>query len=771
MKARTRGLSPLAVVFAALTLSAHPVAVAAQCIDPPADLASWWPGDGTIDDVYNDRDAVLENGASYAAGLVGQAFVLDGIDDFVNVPDQPALNVGSGDFTFSLWVNFASIDEEQILVEKYIETFGPGATGWTFTKLGGNVLHVATPSTFIYSDSLSLAANTWIHAAVRRDGNSLEILANGVEVAAGTVSGSLSSTSSLKLGHRGDPDDTPGSNDTRGFYLNGRIDDAQLFIGRALSDAEIQGIVAAGSDGQCLGPPVCGDGIQREGEACDDGNLVSGDGCENDCTLSCGNGLITGSEICDDNNLISGDGCDENCTPTGCGNGVVTAGETCDDSNAVDGDGCDSNCTVTACGNGIRTAGEACEDGNLDDGDGCESNCDYTPVSETLPPGGGTVTTDPNDAGATPEFPTQISFSTNNGGLVEISTVSSNVQVDGVQLIGITVEIEAPPSTPEDPLTIVFTVDASVIPSGIDLSQLQMIRDHVPFDDCLGPGVADPDPCLASLAPVAGGDLEITVLSSHASLWQLGVRGQTKDEQKCTNSMNLAGVKVAKAQGKEAGACLKRASKGEEADAQACLTADTNGKVGKVLLKTPLIEADKCAPPAPFGFTSAAAVNSTGQAVPLDLVADIFGANLTPVVIAGTDRAGAGCQAAVLKTSQKLFETKAGAFLKCKKDALSGKTTLAVSSPQLALCFDTVAADAKGRVAKATAKITKALTDKCDETNIAAALPGACFGAADPAACMDLRTDCHLCRLFNAIDDLAVDCDLIDDQQANSSCP
>jgi len=32
------------------------------------------------------------------------------------------------------------------------------------------------------------------------------------------------------------------------------------------------------------GPALCGDGVQQPGEACDDGNLVGGDGCEPDCT-------------------------------------------------------------------------------------------------------------------------------------------------------------------------------------------------------------------------------------------------------------------------------------------------------------------------------------------------------------------------------------------------------------------------------------------------------------------------------------------------------
>ncbi len=58
-----------------------------------------------------------------------------------------------------------------------------------------------------------------------------------------------------------------------------------------------------------------------------------------------------------------------------CGNGVVEPGEACDDGGVVDGDGCDSNCTLTACGNGIVTSGEECDDGNTAAGDCCASNC------------------------------------------------------------------------------------------------------------------------------------------------------------------------------------------------------------------------------------------------------------------------------------------------------------------------------------------------------------------------------------------------------------
>jgi len=51
----------------------------------------------------------------------------------------------------------------------------------------------------------------------------------------------------------------------------------------------------------------------------------------------------------------------------------------CDDGNTVSGDGCNATCTSDeTCGNGIVdvAAGEMCDDGNLDDFDGCLSICE-----------------------------------------------------------------------------------------------------------------------------------------------------------------------------------------------------------------------------------------------------------------------------------------------------------------------------------------------------------------------------------------------------------
>jgi len=83
----------------------------------------------------------------------------------------------------------------------------------------------------------------------------------------------------------------------------------------------------------------------------------------------CGDGIIAGSEACDDGNLVDGDGCDSNCTITGCGNGIVTAGETCDDGNADSGDCCSNVCVFESMGT-MCSDGEICTRSDQCDGAG-----------------------------------------------------------------------------------------------------------------------------------------------------------------------------------------------------------------------------------------------------------------------------------------------------------------------------------------------------------------------------------------------------------------
>jgi|SRR5581483_5363580 len=65
---------------------------------------------------------------------------------------------------------------------------------------------------------------------------------------------------------------------------------------------------------------VCDNGLLEPGEQCDDGNVLSGDGCSAACTLEagCGNGVVEPGEECDDHNTVAGDGCSATCQYEGC---------------------------------------------------------------------------------------------------------------------------------------------------------------------------------------------------------------------------------------------------------------------------------------------------------------------------------------------------------------------------------------------------------------------------------------------------------------------
>lgn len=124
-------------------------------------------------------------------------------------------------------------------------------------------------------------------------------------------------------------------------------------------------------------PPMCGNSRLEPGEQCDDGNLMSGDGCSAMCAWEarCGDHRVDTGEVCDDGNNVSGDGCRSDCRSNEtCGNSIVdlAVGEVCD----PPGGACAMDCrSLTTCGNGMMDAGEQCDDGNTMPWDGCSREC------------------------------------------------------------------------------------------------------------------------------------------------------------------------------------------------------------------------------------------------------------------------------------------------------------------------------------------------------------------------------------------------------------
>jgi hypothetical protein len=66
-------------------------------------MVSWWPADGTANDIQGSNNGTLQNGATFAPGMVGQAFSFDGIDDYMQATDT-GLPFGSAARTLDFWM-------------------------------------------------------------------------------------------------------------------------------------------------------------------------------------------------------------------------------------------------------------------------------------------------------------------------------------------------------------------------------------------------------------------------------------------------------------------------------------------------------------------------------------------------------------------------------------------------------------------------------------------------------------------------------------------
>lgn len=252
-RTRLTSVSALLLIGGTVLLTVFGVvdpALAQQCVPPPTGLVGWWAADGgTTDLTGHNQPGILEGDATFQPGKVQQAFALDGVTSWVNLGTGTG-DFGAADFTIDLWVKFNTLNGEQIIIEKYVETFGtPSPPGWSMSKPSDRLF-------FGFGGAQQLnvqpvAAQTWNHVAVTRSGTTFKLYLNGVVRDTQTLNPSLTApAAALKLGHRGAPNDTPGSLDTRGFYLSGLIDEVEIF-NRALSDSEVQAIYNAGSAGKC----------------------------------------------------------------------------------------------------------------------------------------------------------------------------------------------------------------------------------------------------------------------------------------------------------------------------------------------------------------------------------------------------------------------------------------------------------------------------------------------------------------------------------------
>ena len=109
---------------------------------PTAGLVAHWAFDGLAADSVGTNNGTLVNGPTFTTGKIGQALSLDGVDDYVSVPESAGLDI-RGSISISAWINRASSlanGEEEVIVRKdegssYLYNFRE-----SFISGGGNFL-------------------------------------------------------------------------------------------------------------------------------------------------------------------------------------------------------------------------------------------------------------------------------------------------------------------------------------------------------------------------------------------------------------------------------------------------------------------------------------------------------------------------------------------------------------------------------------------------------------------------------------------------------
>ncbi|PWU10785.1 MAG: hypothetical protein C5B50_24785 [Verrucomicrobia bacterium] len=231
----------------------------APCAVRPAGLVAWWRGEGNAADSIGGHNGTLRNGAAFASGLAGQAFALDGFDDYVDFGAPSDLLFRNNSFSVESWVNFtnaANLSDDEGIVSRY----GNGSAVWLLGRFRNGVIWFALDSNGFWSPERSVASpqvlsiKQWHHLAGVYDHSSGDLKLY--------VDGQLNATAS---GAPFTTTDTTGGTLSIGTWYNyngccgspamaGLADEVALY-NRALTAAEVQGIYDAGASGKC-GPPM-----------------------------------------------------------------------------------------------------------------------------------------------------------------------------------------------------------------------------------------------------------------------------------------------------------------------------------------------------------------------------------------------------------------------------------------------------------------------------------------------------------------------------------
>lgn len=214
----------------------------------PSGLIGHWRLDETsgttaLDSSGNGRNGTITGTTAASAtqnGIIGKALYFDDTDNQVNIGNLAALNLGTSDMSYSVWVK---PERDGVIMGKRVNAVGGDGYELRFdlpqlkfqAMLGG-----AAGSTYIRNSAMTAVVGKWYHVAVTMDRDGLMslyvdgVLDNTLSISAENAT-NITNTEVFNIG---------GNNSGGNTFFGGVADDARLY-NRVLSAAEILAIYQA----------------------------------------------------------------------------------------------------------------------------------------------------------------------------------------------------------------------------------------------------------------------------------------------------------------------------------------------------------------------------------------------------------------------------------------------------------------------------------------------------------------------------------------------
>lgn len=242
-----------------LIFGIHGRAEAQTCVPSPVGIVGWWPGNGTVNDAVAGNNGQLAGDATFAPAVVGQGFKLDGVGDYIEIADTPALRPAQ--MSVEAWVRFDSLNTpivsqfgalglQYIVFKKNSRIFNFEAYALRkqrdagVDRLAFSVADInGTGGTSVAYSTSPVVVGQFYHVVGTYDGSFVRLYVNG------SLEGQSAVSVTVDYGTRPVFIGTSGETVFDG-KLNGIVDEASIY-NRALDPSEISALYAAGSAGKC----------------------------------------------------------------------------------------------------------------------------------------------------------------------------------------------------------------------------------------------------------------------------------------------------------------------------------------------------------------------------------------------------------------------------------------------------------------------------------------------------------------------------------------